>query len=313
MPSAESSSPPALGAMPSIEPSVALPPPREEVVRFIETAAERAGAPVLGTSLGAALRAAYPGMQYEAYGAVRFRDFVHQFVPTLVEIGRQGGDLLFRYDPNGERVPAADRSGVSEAAVDQAANIWRALASPNSASRLTLEVEESTGQWRTVAPGTPESPGWHRVSPLSGEELIEIARAFLTEIPAPLRDSLQESLAQDRWWREWQAALRPHPALWARYSSHRTAGIVTAVRQRLDALSLAPNVRDLAIHRAMHREAGVPRGAAVPLPGSAAGVGGAANLRELAAALVAAMPEEDLRRLRVRLGDVIDVLGRWTG
>ena len=293
-----------------------VPPSAADAAAVLVSAVERRNSPALGTELASTLRSVFPDVRWEDFGAVSLRDFIAKHALTLAEVGRQGGDLL--YGPR-KLAPGGSSTAVPTSLKTRTAseNVWRSFSSPNSSRIVAIQVNSETGGWRLVESGTSDSGDWQTVVPLSGEEHLTIARDFVETVLEPSIRQMAATAVEGggAWWLRLREALRMSRDEELRYRRFRTAGIAAALRTRLESLGISDSARDVAIRRAapefVHGDS-VQAASRRPSPAAASAaasrLASAEDVRSLAAALINVLPEEELRGIRVRLGDVLDAL-----
>jgi hypothetical protein len=286
--------------------------PLPDVINLIKEAVQRQPSSLLGTYLATLIRATFPGFSYTMFGAGRLREFLEIHVPEVVQVGRQGGDVLYGWrtpteaSMSGPTVPAPQTRTADEV-------LWRAFSSPNSERVVTMQVNAQTGAWRSVDPGTAESGEWLNVPPLPSEGHHRIASRFLETLGDDERREKLEAILNNsgRWWMRFREAVLSYPDLNEVYRTFRTGEMVTALHSTLDRLGLSESSRETAIGKVAPpilaaRIRG--RGEATPPNRPRRGPEESPAFRLFALRVLGRIPVEELRAVRVRLGDVFDAL-----
>ncbi len=165
---------------------------------------------VSGTELAQYLKFSFPGWNPYSYGARNLRVFLERFVPSVVPVGRMGGDILYgsstrKRDQPAEQsqpaVPAVQASTQSETPTPTLhRELWKAYSSPNSPWRIYANTQ--TGEISLSGPGRAGlTEPWIAIPPCSPETHLQIAKNFISGLTDEnKRETLQKALAQPRWW-----------------------------------------------------------------------------------------------------------------
>src|SRR5258706_528106 len=66
-----------------------------ELANVVAEVVRAAKGPVLGADLGSRVKAQFPKLNFADFGVDRLRDFIRIYVPQVVVVARQGGDVLY--------------------------------------------------------------------------------------------------------------------------------------------------------------------------------------------------------------------------
>lgn len=258
---------------------------------------------VRGGQLSVLIKTNFPDLNLQAAGFRNLRDFIAKTVPSVIEAGRAGTDILYAHreeqqslfaETGGTVSGGADRTMPVQQLLDNP-KIWRTFASPDSHYRLYLLPD---GRLRVLRPSEIAEPTWFQIPPVSGETLLQIGKDFVSDLPEAQRAPLVKYLAEPNWWIPFFEALRD-VGLKGRWIVFRRRRIVAEFER---ALMNAPAVLGTDTARSVEdEELSTWEGRSAPSVGSSL-------LRRIAIAAVARMTEGELRSLSLPLGYVVDAL-----
>lgn len=270
------------------------------------------GAPqksLLGSDLALLLRQKHPTFRSTEHGCRNLREFIRHNVPSVYEAGRRGLDVTYAPSPVASAEPPTARTPSptnepqpakepTELQVDS--EVWKTFVSPHS--RYRLYVNRDSLSARVVdAHGVAPGPPWVAVPPCPVTKHLEIARQFIHTLQdASHRGKLEGVLANEVWWVPFFSLARALDLgkAWAAFRSKR---LLVELQYTLDGLGVV-----------------VPPGSRLGLENRPAALQPAAAtrrrradglLRRLAQGAISRMSEDELRALRIPLGDIVDQLG----
>jgi hypothetical protein len=238
-----------------------------------------------------------------AFGCRNLLDFIYQHVPSVHAIGRSGADVIYACElegPTGDapRSPEHDPGHGSRTERVQNYDAWRTFVSPSSFYRLFGNPQ--TGELKVFAarqspPGAP----WKQVPPASVDSHREIARDFVATLLAfEPKEELTKILLEETWWGPFLQAARRNgiESEWRGFRHHR---LWTEFEKTLKDAGISPELVQ------NFRKAPTIRHA----PAIAqSGVSTDEELRRIAISAVKNASVDDLRRIWLPLGVVVDAL-----
>ncbi len=286
---------------------------------LVEKTKERgAGRGLLGSAAGNVARNVDPTFHPQQYGVRTLREFVEKFVPDLKIVGLSGPDPIYGL---------VDWQAGLESATPEDFDAWRVWVSPSSP--FCLAVSKANGAVRPLDRSQEPPDGSVRIMPAGIHVHRTIAEDFLKELGGEAPPQLQAVLhsPQPDWWRAWESVLRQMRGsdAFRRWLKHRHDGLLAALRGELEAASVSP----IAINQALESVVATHRSKRAAAAQSPVGTGSVqpavtkalprasltsnvvnsdVRLSRLVQAIVARMTDEDLRRLNLPLGLVLDAL-----
>jgi hypothetical protein len=202
-----------------------------------------------------------------------------------------------------------------------AIDFWRVWVSPSS--RAKLLINETDGAVSAAMKDDPDPPGRMVLLPADGDFHRRIARTFadsLADVSEPVQESLRVITEQagSEWWRAWSRELhRISNEVAAKWRRYRAAALATELRARLEKSlqataagaafrSITGNRRDLALDHAAPQRSAHDKAVTAP---QLAGVQDS-SLADLVTRVVQRMSTDELRRLPLPVGVVLDVLAK---
>jgi len=280
----------------------------QELVKALEAAIANAGpdAGLQGSRAGLVLRRVDPSFDPRDYGVKSLTEFIDRYAPKVVPLRRDPDWVYGLKDWNAPDVGAID--------------FWRVWVSPSS--RAKLLIDESGGAVQAAMKTDPDPPAKFVLPPADADVHRRIARTFADSLP-DVSDAVRESLRQITeqtsadWWRVWSRELqRTSNEVASKWRRYRAAALATELRARLEATlpppaataafrSIAGNRRDLALDGATS-----PKNTPTEkhtAPARLATVQDS-SLAELVSRVVHKMSTDELRRLSLPVGLVLDAL-----
>lgn len=276
-----------------------------DIARFIETQIKNYPG-ISGAKLGALATAHFPGLNFR----IQFnglKSFVKRFCPPEIEIilGGRGQDDSYRLTT----APSADQQGATVLPVSEATESpWSAFASSDSLG--TLRLHRETGQMEVVSTSAePAAVPWIEIPKVTTDEYRQVASAFLSQIGDTDRSHFAALLDLPEFWDRWFAETRAFAGgkylrAWLSFRFHKLCEIfVTRLKEANIGTDLALNYLERLKQSKKSKKDARRDQATEPHHQES-------NLRRVAAAAVAAMTDEDLRRVWLPLGVVSDALRR---
>jgi len=192
------------------------------------------------------------------------------------------------------------------------ANVWFALVAV--ASKKRVFIQQQTGQMALEAIDAPMSEDWIRIDPLAGEDHCIIARAFSDHIPLAHRSRIHSQIGSSAiWWKDHFSAVEQLGLASAYKRFHSTQALQLIDRKIRD--QVGRGITDLRLPggRLVSEYISPPHtrtvGQAKPVAVRFSSIPEKEDLlRSLAARVVQNMSRAELRRIKVSLGDVVDLL-----
>lgn len=280
----------------------------QELVKALVAAIANAGpdAGLQGSRAGLVLRRVDPSFNPRDYGVKSLTEFIDRYAPQVVRL-RRDPDWVYGLK---------DWSAPDIGAVD----LWRVWTSPSS--RAKLLIDESGGGVQAAPKDEPNPPARLVLLPAEAEVHRRIARTFADSLPdvsEPVRESLRQITEQTSvdWWRTWSRELqRISNEVGTKWRRYRAAALATELRARLEAAlqpsaataafrTIAGKRRDLALDGAASSTPTQNEKHAAPAQLASVQ---ASSLAELVTRVVRRMSTDELRRLSLPVGLVIDAL-----
>jgi hypothetical protein len=281
----------------------------QELVKALVAAIAEAGPStgLQGSRAGLVLRRIDPSFNPRDYGVKSLTEFIDKYAPQVVPLRRDPDWVYGLKDWNAPDVGAID--------------FWRVWVSPSS--RAKLLINETDGAVSAAMKDDPDPPGRMVLLPADGDFHRRIARTFadsLADVSEPVQESLRVITEQagSEWWRAWSRELhRISNEVAAKWRRYRAAALATELRARLEKSlqataagaafrSITGNRRDLALDHAAPQRSAHDKAVTAP---QLAGVQDS-SLADLVTRVVQRMSTDELRRLPLPVGVVLDVLAK---
>lgn len=177
-----------------------------------------------------------------------------QAIPDVRIVSYRGTDRVWQL---------ANFAGRTTPTTDAGAEVWRALASPNSWHRVAVFVHSGTGEWQVLPRSEAlelvrrqseqlelSHEGWRRVPPMPPETHHRIARSFakrsdLGELGQLLLATLK--VQNVPWWEMWRELLSPTPELFQSWFDTRDRELRRFIRNTIRGLGLTEDVLEQAV------------------------------------------------------------------
>jgi hypothetical protein len=307
-------------------------PTKEEAGRaIVDIIRNQSSGIATGPHVGAVLKYKLDSFQPLDFGVPTLKSFIQKFVPEVLVTVLSPTQVSYSLHPSSNPSLTGSESGGNDTVPDitkpseeanpspdqGAQNVWLPpdiwFAVVAAGSRHRLLVQEKTGQMRLDGVDSPASEGWVKIEPLTGEQHSAIAREFSGNVPPAHRARVDSLIgAGPTWWKEHFNALSAL-GLSGNYRRFHSAQVL----QKLDSMvrekvgmglkslrlpaglvsSYSPSTRSLS---ASTSKTVSQRLVAEPVKEEL--------LRSLAEKLVRNMSRAELRRIKVALGDVVDLL-----
>ena len=277
--------------------------PSEITRLLIETARQQRT--ILGSKLGPALSAEirsdpqFPGL----------KRFIQTYCPErIVRVGDHGGDDEYQFVPEGEIPPAVIPS-------QRSLDAWTVFQNPTAIGELFLNT--TTGELE-VRPGSDvPGEGLAPIPKVTREEHRAIAQAFIEKIEESKRWEFQQALALEHYWPHWSKLVNklPYKSEW---NTFRFGRLCELFRVRLLGHGLSETLVSAGLGHLLREKkdsserligGGSPHAPSSNLrhPEDSASSN---SLRVVIHAAIDSMGDNELRRVWLPLGDVLDALKR---
>jgi hypothetical protein len=252
---------------------------------------------VTGPTLGGSVKLRYPSLDLRSgYGGLlRFvKDYCGDVIVYTTAEGT-GGDVLYRHK---DRAPTRDRAAMA----------WTAFTNPNVKQELALGMNGELLLHSASSPAEGTVLG-----KITTEQYRDMCRSFLESVSPEQKDHLEPTLTRDNFWPIWSQALRDtsDPGLLSRWSAWRLSEIERifmniASEREIDTQVAGTAWVSLFNSRTVKKTGTSIR--AVGLPYRTSANSSTSDYIELLHAVVDVLSTDDLRKLWVPLGAVIDAL-----
>lgn len=264
---------------------------------------------VKGANLGMAVKRAVPSANMKEYGGLR--RFIEQFCPDkLHRVRKHGLDDVY--------ASTAGTPPPQETQASSALAAWQALTNPTSTFSAFVNTDEGTLK---VLPDRETPPsGLVQVPKITAEEHRGIAQAFLSKLDPADRAAFEEVLKTDNYWQRWVRHTNTFDRGKYRgeWIAFRRDQIIALLKTKLVALGLSGPLAESALQAARDSKGPNPLAARSPAftrhAGRLRGLPLANrrlredDLKRLAHQAIDRMGEDEVRKLRIPLGAVIDAL-----
>ena len=272
---------------------------------IIETAQKRPT--TLGSHLGAELIKAFPELRGNpAYPGLK------RFIQTncagrVVRVGDHGGDDVYQCVAEGDAPPPA-------AVPPTIPTAWDVFQRPGAEGRLA--VNPATGELRVALNEQASLGDFAVIASVTPAEHRTIAQGFVEKVDPVSRLELEQALAQENYWPHWSRLVNQKGVYKQDWVTFRFERLCEVFRARLR----AHGMNDALIGTGMEHLLQEKRERERPLKEIAASLTSArsplsgrkqpssADIRAMVHAAVDSMGENELRRLWLPLGDVLDAL-----
>lgn len=272
---------------------------------IIQTAQQRPT--VLGSHLGAEVLRLFPELRGNPDYPGLKRFIQTNCAGRVVRVADHGGDDIYQYMGEGE----ATRTAAGPPKVPTA---WEVFQRPGAEGRLA--VNPATGELRVVL-DDPAPLGDFAVIPgITPEEHRAIAQEFAGKVGDPNRLEFQQALAKEDYWPHWARLVNQSGLHKQDWIAFRFARLCDLFRERLRARGMTNALIGTSVEHLLQgkREREKPRkeiaatAASVRAPLRETKPPSPPDIRATVHAVVDSMSENDLRRLWLPLGDVLDAL-----
>ncbi|WP_394654042.1 hypothetical protein [uncultured Sphingomonas sp.] len=284
-----------------------------EALRAIRSAIQAwTGPTITGGQLAALIRAAAPGLEIRTIvgipkGPGALTEFIKSHLSDTVErIGSQGSDALLR-------IVGRDVEPSAQTASPQ---VWRTFVSPNSDQHLVL-----SGGGVLLSRETPASAdaGETEIGKATVEEHDRIRADFVDTLTEQSVAALGEFAAPDAEFGKWIAAMRERlPGSLREWGHFRRKRLSELFAARIGSLALEKSFErtvleqveasEVAAYGKANKAAAAAKRPVKVTDGGDVDADRVATARRLAHAAIDLLSYEDLRRLRIPLGVVLDTI-----
>lgn len=279
--------------------------PIDQIKTFIVQSVTQAGNGMVGSALMSSIRRGFQDFTPSDYGCANLRTFIRNEVPEVVVVDRRGMDYLYGLASCGlESLTSSPAMSTDNPRHSDGLAVWRTFSSPNSDFKLFADRE--SGKLTVVPPrgGPPNDQSVH-IPSLGAEGHTAIAREYIeSRSEEAQKERLGSHLDKPQWWIPFYRAIQEEGLAdaWNSFRRHRI------LEQLKRAMAQAGVPTDgLEVQLATQAPLAPKVSVATRTPNTASGP--AADLRALSIKIVRNMSMQELRRLRVELGDVFDALG----
>jgi hypothetical protein len=266
---------------------------QEVATRIVDLLGSAVNRQMTGVRLGVEIRNAFPYFSPTLYRCKNLRQFITMRVPLVKELGQSGPDVL--YGLAGEEGPAPTRWKVPTPA-------WRTFTNPHP--RYALYANPGTFQLTTFHPTACVEAPWVRVPSSTEEAHVQIARDFIATVPELLQQPLEKALLESKWWFAFVLEAR-QAGLYQQWSVFRHRELWKLLLSTLDGLpgGQQPSTPPADLQASTNPGSRVTGVSPQPLS-----TGADARLRQVVLTVIGKMATEDLKQLRLPVGDVLDAI-----
>jgi hypothetical protein len=279
----------------------------EEVTEFIIQTAKQVST-ISGSCLGKAVTERFPDLRGDPEYSRLSRFIRDHCANRIVPVGSRGKDDIYKYVPEGGTASPI-------AKVRKQPSVWDVFQRPGAEGRLT--INKLTGEVRISLQEEDSSDTFAPVASVNPEEHRAIAVDFLEKVVEASRAELQAALAQENYWSRWSKVLdrvAVHKQAWNEFRSKRLCELF-GKRLRDHGLAekvIATSMQQLVLGKKEKANRTKNGGVLSPPSGRRVTVGESklspADLRAVIRTAIETMSEDELRRLSLPLGDVLDAL-----
>jgi hypothetical protein len=289
---------------------------RTAVARIAANVAE-----ILGSQLGLALTTDFPTLNLKVeYGGLR-RFLQEHCSDIVVWRGKYHADDLYSPTKSGEPIAAVEqqerRASATLSGAATRATAWAAFSNPNIAAKLA--VKPSTAELLIISHENESCPDDYRlIEKLTAEDYRHAAREYSLRVPQEDRAAFDTILDSEIFsWLNWSDALRSyeHGLLFYDWLAWRFNRICELFVDRVKAADVEERLLPVALANFKASKPTRVKSALSPQPQQALSSWRGSGLdlsfvRGVAQHAIAAMSEDDIRRLWLPLGMVLDAIQR---
>lgn len=258
---------------------------------------------ILGTDLKLFLDKIEAGFDHKAQGFRRLSDYVQAKLPAIVQVGRSGGDLVYGLKENPTLLFD----------LDDTTSLWATWLSSDSPLKILIDIgkrelrsipkrQRATGDQELIL----ESP--------DSDFHTQVVAKFVDSQESPQKEALRAYLDEhgDDWWKGWNTRLREESIDFPNWLEFRTQKFSAELYKRIEELSSLQSKTVHSIVEKINASKGrVGRRLKKQNEVSQQRPPNEINvdlLRDIAAQAVRSMELQELRRMPVPLGVVVDAL-----
>ena len=272
------------------------------VDQIIEIVRTHPNAEILGAQLGSEVRAALReqhGLD-SLPGGRSLREFIREHVSGVFEVRRRGQDVVYAIGP----APRDQDTKPEPPVIDVQA--WKTFVSPNGPYRLFVNPEAQQFRLKSAKAASEPSP-WVQLPTCPPEVHLQIAEQFAETLEPNQRTTMKEILKHERWWLELASWGRSHGVSdeWKLFRRQRLFEELEKSLQRLD---LRPDILRQSEPRSRRIGQGLRRNGPRENKSLAALESPDEKLRSIAVHIVQGLSTDELRGLKLPLGEVLDAI-----
>jgi hypothetical protein len=274
----------------------------DQIASFIKSCPRQT---CLGVHLGIFLKNTLPGFSPLHYQCRNLRQFIRVNVPEVFEAGRAGLDVRYGIGQP-SATPATTASAVTAAPplppvgfvplpVDPP--VWKAFSNPGYP--FALAINGDTGELETLPIDAPPSSPWVVIPKASTDTHFAIATEFTSSLPSQLQSVFRRTLADPRWYVHFSALAKQH-GVGSQWAAFRRTKLIEVFQSSVRALgvSIAPRALRGPNHPVDRPVCSVGRTTSPAIDEAA--------FRGLVLRVIAELPIDELRLLRLPVGVVFD-------
>jgi hypothetical protein len=308
----------------------------QDIARFIVETIKNSPAPLLGAQLGWKLKTRFPGINFREHG--NLKSFIQQRCGNEVVFlrkhgmddvwGRGNGEQLSQFIPPVSRLsderstkvtPTSSSQGLSGlgTSLNRSLSAWKAFTHPTAPGKLAVNVWDA--DVKVVACDESVTPPFAQIPRVTKDENRQIAKEFLDFFEYADRPGFEAISSLPEFWETWFREIRDfkhgrYSGQWAKFRFNKLCNLFADRLQGLGASSecIAACVEKLkglksesqGFKRSTFSSDGVKTTPDIEQPPRASGT----VTREVVIEVIDRMAEEDLKRLWLPFGAVIDAL-----
>ncbi|HEU4711319.1 MAG TPA: hypothetical protein VFS76_07120 [Pyrinomonadaceae bacterium] len=280
----------------------------EEVAKLLIQAV-KVQSPATGADLGPLVKQHHPTFDLKnEYGGLH--KFINRYCrEEIAFLGKRGLDNVYAHRNSEHKSSLSyNSSGSHNSNVDA----WRAFTNPKI--HLIPLVDIRSGDIDVALPSQPElKEGWIPIEKISAEEYRLMAQDFVATLPSSeAKNQLQDALTIQDFWPTWSLMVNRHRVggIFDQWVAFRIAQIREIFTERLSQLNLSEAVFNKALHsfRASRGQVARQKPPQESYKKESAGPRSTPGVRNVILQAVSDLTDEDLRRIWLPAGVLIDAL-----
>lgn len=287
-------------------------PIRDELKEFIVEYLKGTGE-VMGSALGSKLRSKFPNIDLKECGGLKrfIENNCKDEVVTVRSPSRLDVYVHVSHIPLG--VTLESQRDLRQTSQEQSESIWRVFSNPN----LTLEVlvNSKTGHPTISSDGESIPESFIKIDKISREEYRDMAWRFLPVVNESRQAELREALDLEDFWPRWANLVNKNRAdgTFERWREWRKEHIIQLFENRLKSANLPEQIIEKASTAFKESQERAPRTKQLKPTGRGEVTKhntSVYSLRDIIHSAIDRMSEDELRRIWLPVGIVVDIISK---